>query len=103
VFWRWRKSGVWQRIHDALRKRVRQAAGKKRTPTATILDSQSIRTAAGGDLRGYDAGKTISDRKRHLAVDTLGLVWMVWCMMRIGKITMEPAWRSRVFASNAAV
>src|SRR6476661_6156327 len=42
VFWRWRKAGVWERIHDTLRKRVRQAAGKKRTPTATILDSQSV-------------------------------------------------------------
>jgi putative transposase len=77
VFWRWRKSGVWQRIHDALRQRVRQAAGKKRTPTAAILDSQSIRTAEGGDVRGYDAGKKITGRKRHLAVDTLGLIWMV--------------------------
>jgi putative transposase len=60
-----------------LRQRVRQAAGKKRTPTAAILDSQSIRTAEGGDVRGYDAGKKITGRKRHLAVDTLGLIWMV--------------------------
>jgi putative transposase len=77
VFWRWRKSGLWRRIHDTLRGRVRQRAGKRRQPTATIMDSQSIRTAEGGEERGYDAGKKITGRKRHLAVDTLGLVWAV--------------------------
>jgi putative transposase len=77
VFWRWRQEGVWQRIHDTLRSRVRLEEGKKRTPTAAILDSQSVRTAEGGEIRRYDAGKKITGRKRHLAVDTLGLVWMV--------------------------
>jgi putative transposase len=74
VFWRWRRAGVWKRVNDALREKVRKSVGKKSTPTATILDSQSIRTAEGGTERGYDAGKKITGRKRHLAVDTLGLV-----------------------------
>lgn len=77
VFWKWRNDGTWEKVHDALREKTRRAAGKKSTPTAAIIDSQSIRTAEGGDQRGYDAGKKITGRKRHLAVDTLGLVLAV--------------------------
>ena len=77
IFWRWRRDGVWQRIHEALCRRVRKHNGKKPTPSVAIVDSQSIRTAEGGEERGYDAGKKITGRKRHLAVDTLGLVWAV--------------------------
>lgn len=75
IFWRWRRDGVWQRVHEALCRLVRQHSGKKPTPSVAIVDSQSIRTAEGGEERGYDAGKKITVRKRRLAVDTLGLVW----------------------------
>jgi len=74
IFWQWRNEGLWQRIHDVLREKTRHLAGKKPTPSVAIVDSQSVRTAEGGERRGYDAGKKITGRKRHLAVDTLGLV-----------------------------
>ncbi len=74
VFRQWRLTGIWQTIHQALVRRVRKESGKRLAPTAAILDSQSIRTAEGGEERGYDSGKKITGRKRHIAVDTLGMV-----------------------------
>jgi transposase len=76
-FRRWRRTGLWVRIGRALRKELRQKLGRSEQPTAAIIDSQSVKTALKGDDRGYDAGKKIKGRKRHIAVDTEGLLLAV--------------------------
>lgn len=74
VFRRWCRDGTWEYLHARLRALVRAAAGKDCRPTAGILDSQSVKSDPHGGAVGYDAGKKIRGRKRHLLVDTLGLV-----------------------------
>src|SRR5262245_34220953 len=74
-FRKWRLDGTWQHIHDRLRGDVREQEGRERQPSAAIIDSQSVKTTdRGGAERGYDGGKQIDGRKRHILVDTLGLV-----------------------------
>jgi putative transposase len=74
-FAQWRDNGTWAKIVQALRERTRVAAGREPTPSAACIDSQTVKTTAmGGPERGYDGGKKINGRKRHLLVDTLGLV-----------------------------
>jgi len=79
LFGRWARHGMWQQIHDALRDLVRVHEGRDPLPTAAIIDSQSVRGAdtVPGTTRGYDAGKKVNGRKRHIAVDTGGLLLAV--------------------------
>ena len=74
IFRKWTLNHTWEAIHARLRARVREKAGKRSRPTAAILDSQSVKSDPHGGEVGYDAGKRIKGRKRHLLVDTLGLI-----------------------------
>lgn len=73
----WRKDGTWERINAALRTELRQADGREAEPSAAILDTQSVKTTSVKGVRGYDAGKKVKGRKRHILVDTLGLLLLV--------------------------
>lgn len=74
-FRRWRANGTLDRLHSTLREAVRRKHGKEPTPSLVIIDSQSAQTTESGGVRGMDAGKKVKGRKRHIVVDTLGLVW----------------------------
>jgi putative transposase len=73
-FYKWRNNGTWAKINDTLRTQIRHRAGKKKSPSMGIIDTQSVKTTEQGGPHGKDPFKKVNGRKRHLVVDTLGMV-----------------------------
>jgi putative transposase len=108
----WQNDGSWQRILDALRGQIRNEAGREETPSVACIDTQSVKSTEMGGRVGYDGGKKIKGRKRHILVDTLGLLLAVvvtaanlddgtYASLVLAKLTPEKYPRlQKVFADN---
>src|SRR5512135_1831209 len=116
VYWyfrAWRDNGTLERVHDRLRSAVRHNAGRDIQPTAAVLDSQSVKTTESGGPKGSDKGKRVEGRKRHLLVDTLGLILSVAVLPAdvqdrdgaktvLGSLKAPFCWVKKVWADGAS-
>src|SRR5437764_6016132 len=71
---RWRSDGTWEKVHEALRQQTRRLAGRDPSPRSSAADRQSVKTTPRGGVRGFDNGKKVAGRKRHLWVGSTGLL-----------------------------
>ena len=85
---KWRLNRLWEKINRLLHRQVRQQVGREATPSAAIVDAQSVKTTLVKGERGYDAGKRVNGRKRHIVVDTMGLLLSV--LVTTGNVQDKP-------------
>lgn len=109
----WKRDGTWEQINGVLRRQVRRAAGRSHTPHTASTDSQTVKATETADSRGYDGAKKITGRKRHIAVDSLGLLLVVAVTTAdvadavaakqvLGQLTAERFPRLRVVRADSA-